>query len=303
MMNANGFFFFKFSDAKGMNEVLEGGPWLIRNTPFLLNVWTPTTILKKDDIKKVAVWIKIHNVPLAAYSDDGLSMLATKLGTPKMLESYTSQMCSDAWGRSSFARALIELSADEDLKEDLKIAIPIVDGEGFVKETMKVEYEWRPPRCGTCKVFGHHDANCPKNTKVVQNNVVERDADGFIINKGKPNKKKGVMVNKGKPNFVYRPVERKHGNTGGGTSTNNEVSTSNSFSALEKEDEGPRLTGPSSSNNKNRSISSQKTHNDTSLDDDEDVDTVYDETAIFMEAGVKPISEGVSTPGLVGFNG
>lgn len=37
MMNTKGFFFFKFTTEKGMNHVLEGGPWMIRKSPLFLN--------------------------------------------------------------------------------------------------------------------------------------------------------------------------------------------------------------------------------------------------------------------------
>nr|GFA20130.1 hypothetical protein [Tanacetum cinerariifolium] len=33
------------------------------------------------------------------YSDDGLSAIATKIGTPLMLDSYTSDICIQSWGR------------------------------------------------------------------------------------------------------------------------------------------------------------------------------------------------------------
>jgi hypothetical protein len=88
MMNSNGFFFFRFADKKGMLDVLEGGPWLVRNKPIFLNVWSPASKLKKEDIQQVAVWVKFHDVPLAAYSDDGLSMMAKKVGKPKLLDTY-----------------------------------------------------------------------------------------------------------------------------------------------------------------------------------------------------------------------
>ncbi|GKF55299.1 hypothetical protein Tco_0165639, partial [Tanacetum coccineum] len=34
-----------------------------------------------------------HGVPITAFSEDGLSAIATKLGTPLTLESYTTDMC------------------------------------------------------------------------------------------------------------------------------------------------------------------------------------------------------------------
>ncbi|GJY26145.1 high affinity nitrate transporter 2.4-like protein [Tanacetum coccineum] len=55
------------------------------------------------------VWVKLHGVPVMAFSEDGLSDIATKLGNPLMLDSYTSDMYMQSWGRSSYARVMIEL--------------------------------------------------------------------------------------------------------------------------------------------------------------------------------------------------
>ncbi|GJS48007.1 copia protein [Tanacetum coccineum] len=40
----------------------------------------------------VLVWVKLHGVPVTAFGEDGLSAIATKLGNPLMLDSYTSDM-------------------------------------------------------------------------------------------------------------------------------------------------------------------------------------------------------------------
>ncbi|GJV03792.1 hypothetical protein Tco_1337361, partial [Tanacetum coccineum] len=64
-------------------------------------------------------WVKLHGVHVTAFSDDGLSVIATKLGTLLMLDSYTSDMCMRSWGRSSYARALIERRADVELKDTI----------------------------------------------------------------------------------------------------------------------------------------------------------------------------------------
>ncbi|GJV36576.1 hypothetical protein Tco_1409053 [Tanacetum coccineum] len=67
-------------------------------------------------------------------------------------------MCNDSWGRSSFARCLIEVNSEVDLVDVVTIGIPSLTGDDFIKETIRVEYEWRPPRCDICKIFGHvHD--------------------------------------------------------------------------------------------------------------------------------------------------
>ncbi|KAJ0743509.1 hypothetical protein HanPI659440_Chr10g0376681 [Helianthus annuus] len=192
MMNSEGFFFFKFDNKEGMSKVLEGGPWLIRKVPLFLNIWSPSVSLRKEGIKTVPVWVKLHNVPLAVYTDDGLSLLASKLGTPKRLDGYTADMCSDHWGRSSFARALIEINADTDIKDHITVAIPNLDEDGYVTERIKVEYEWKPQRCSECCVFGHNVQTCAKNVNINKAKQVVVDEDGFMTDK-KKTARLGVM--------------------------------------------------------------------------------------------------------------
>nr|GEX72212.1 hypothetical protein [Tanacetum cinerariifolium] len=67
---------------EGMESVMENGPWLIRRVPLILNEWTPNTILKKDEIKRVPVWVKMHHVPILAYSDIRLRKRGLRQGDP-----------------------------------------------------------------------------------------------------------------------------------------------------------------------------------------------------------------------------
>ncbi|GJV82382.1 copia protein [Tanacetum coccineum] len=110
------------------------------------------------------VWVKLHGVPVMAFSEDGLSSIATKLGTPLMLDSYTSDMCMQSWGRSSYARVMIEIRADVELKDNIIVAMPKITREGHYTCNVRVEFEWKPPRCSSCKVFGHIHEECSKNT-------------------------------------------------------------------------------------------------------------------------------------------
>ncbi|GJU84118.1 hypothetical protein Tco_1291664 [Tanacetum coccineum] len=47
-------------------------------------------------------------------------------------------------GRSSYARILIEINASNDFSNNLVMAAPKIKGIGFTKETIHVEYEWKP---------------------------------------------------------------------------------------------------------------------------------------------------------------
>nr|GEW13930.1 hypothetical protein [Tanacetum cinerariifolium] len=90
-------------------------------TPSMIDMtkWHPDENLLKEDVSTVPVWVKLHGVPVTAFGDDDLSVIATKPSTPLMLNSYTSDVCMQSWGRSSYARVMIELRADVDLKETL----------------------------------------------------------------------------------------------------------------------------------------------------------------------------------------
>lgn len=216
MLN-NGFFLFQFETKAGMERLLEEGPWLIRMVPIFLNIWTPNTKLTKDDITLAPVWVKLHNIPVVAYSEVGLSLITTQIGRPIMLDSYTSTMCLKSWGRNSYARALVEVSSKEALLDSLVVAIPYPNGSGHSLEKIYIEYEWKPPRCETCKVFDHNDDGCTKRVKPVMENKSLVDEEGFVEAYKKKGKGKlqgtnrqvdGIRFQKPKVSYYYRPVTK-----------------------------------------------------------------------------------------------
>ncbi|GKA24432.1 putative reverse transcriptase domain-containing protein [Tanacetum coccineum] len=85
------------------------------------------------------VWVKLYGVPVTAFSEDRLSAIATKLGTPLMFDSYTSDMCMQSWGRSSYARVMIKLRADVELKDNITMAMPKITREGHYTCNVRVE--------------------------------------------------------------------------------------------------------------------------------------------------------------------
>ncbi|GKF19243.1 primary amine oxidase-like protein, partial [Tanacetum coccineum] len=64
---------------EGVDSVLRDGPWMIRGIPIFLNKWSPSVSLLKEDLSRVPVWVKFHDVPLVAYTSDGLSLIAMKI--------------------------------------------------------------------------------------------------------------------------------------------------------------------------------------------------------------------------------
>ena len=60
---------------------------------IFLNKWLLSICLLKEEMSQVLVWVKLNDVPLVAGTSDRLSIIATKIGTPMMLDSYTNTMC------------------------------------------------------------------------------------------------------------------------------------------------------------------------------------------------------------------
>ncbi|XP_035840396.1 uncharacterized protein LOC118487564 [Helianthus annuus] len=267
---------------------------MIRNVPIILKEWSASIKLEKEDLKAIPVWVKMHDVPLAAFTEDGLSLLASKIGVPMMLDSYTATMCAESWGRSSYARALIEVQARVYLKKSVTVAIPSLEGLSHLMVEVKIEYDWEPLRCSSCCVFGHDDSSCPKNPQVsLIGDTEKKKNDDFQVEgakKKKPNNQ-GLHIKNQKPKLVYRPVVKPKPKSSMRDPMVNQVSTSNSFDILNDDDgnQGGTTVG--------RIEKKEKQSSDRQDSDEEEVVEVYNETSEFMTSGIHPFSSkaGAST--------
>nr|GEV24608.1 hypothetical protein [Tanacetum cinerariifolium] len=218
----------------GLDAMLENGPWFIRNNPLILKKWHPNENLLKEDVSTVLVWVKLYGVPVMAFNEDGLSAIATKQGTPLMLDSYTFDMSMQSWCRSSYTRVMVELRADMELKDNIVMVMPKITREGHYTCNVRVEYEWKPLRCSSCKIFRHIHEECTKDTCVGVKKNVKKPSQTF----------RGVLVGPKigfKPQKEYRLVLKKpnassSGNKKKGVEHNIEVSNSNPFDVLNSVD-------------------------------------------------------------------
>nr|GEU32224.1 hypothetical protein [Tanacetum cinerariifolium] len=81
-----------------------------KNNLIILKQWTINTSLLKEELNRVLVWVKFHDVPLEVFDEEGISIIGSHIGKPIMLDAYASAMC-------------------------------------FTKELITVKYEWKPLRC------------------------------------------------------------------------------------------------------------------------------------------------------------
>nr|GEV56157.1 hypothetical protein [Tanacetum cinerariifolium] len=219
----------KFDFRAGLEAVLEGGLWLIRKSLITLKKWSMDTRLLKEELTRIPIWVKLHDDPIQVFEKDDISLIATFIGKPVMLDSYTSSMCNELWGRSSFARCLIKVNLDVDLVDVVTIGIPYLFGDGFTKETI------RKKKKGKSKSTNDGQFTGPSVKKNVR---YEPKATTIAPKKGAT-----YVDNTSQSSSMLK--------TPGNLSKKDNISMSNSFSALNDEEE----------------------------DDEEDVEIVHDESA------------------------
>nr|GEW32756.1 hypothetical protein [Tanacetum cinerariifolium] len=101
--------------------------------------------------------------------------------------------------------------------ETMAIDVPCLEGDRDVSHTVRVEYEWNPPRCGVCIVFAHDKSTCLKQVVADVNkqsgkandefqNASKKAFHGLQLNAGEFDSKHGpyveLMVNSSNDNKV-----------------------------------------------------------------------------------------------------
>ncbi|GJW01886.1 kinase RLK-Pelle-LRR-I-1 family protein [Tanacetum coccineum] len=144
----NGMYYFKFNNENGMNQVLESGPWMVNS-------------LCKNGIQ-------------------GISAIASSLGTPLIMDKTTARMCHEGAGRVGYARVLVEVKAESQFKEKVAISYRCTEINNTCTKFVNVEYTWKPARCEQCKVFGHSDHNCRLQRKEAISTETREDNGGKV---------------------------------------------------------------------------------------------------------------------------
>ncbi|KAM1263144.1 hypothetical protein PS2_027954 [Malus domestica] len=135
------------------------------NSPLQLRYCQPSTEgTRKETLSKVPVWVKFFNVPLAYWSFEGLSHIASAIGKPLFADSLT-----ESKKRISFVRICVELDTNDELIDSFDLnTLPLDSSGDAIIVEIRVEYQWRPKICSKCKVFGHSDSSCPHNSSLTQ---------------------------------------------------------------------------------------------------------------------------------------
>ncbi|GKD03128.1 hypothetical protein Tco_1178102 [Tanacetum coccineum] len=116
--------------------------------------------------------------------------------------------------------------------ESITIGIPDLEGLGYTKETIRVEYKWKPPRCSTCNIFGHTGETCLKKVPKASN----VGPNGNTGTRGETNPKAGPSknLNDDAP-LITKGANARQQDTGKKKISN--IASPNPFAALRVDDE------------------------------------------------------------------
>ncbi|XP_020680562.1 uncharacterized protein LOC110098169 [Dendrobium catenatum] len=141
-----------FSSPEAREAVLQGGPWLVAGNIVGLGKWSFSSSPASVEGLWSPIWIRLPELPLIYWDVANLSRLASMIGVPLWMDSFTS-----TWGRSSFARICFRM----DLSRKLPPGVWIngIHGRFF----QKVQYEGLQSCCFACGVVQHPSHFCSES--------------------------------------------------------------------------------------------------------------------------------------------
>lgn len=153
----NNYFIVRFNDADNWRahyrEVLNEGPWVIKQHCALVQRWTPYFDPYSNPLRRVATWIRVPDVPVNCYNNHFMSRLGDRVGRTLRVDMNTIEDFEASKAkveRGKLARICVEL----DLQKRL---IPRIVATGSV---FNIEYEGLGVICFDCGRFGHRREEC-----------------------------------------------------------------------------------------------------------------------------------------------
>ncbi|GLT39747.1 hypothetical protein SLA2020_139220 [Shorea laevis] len=182
-----GYYIVKFSSSQDYSQVLTGGPYKMFDRYLAVQPWDPGFHPARAKAPKIAVWVKLHGVPIVCYHEAICLYLGSKIGKPIKVDPTTLLAT-----RGKFARVCIEV----DLSQQLPSSVDL-DLEDLPQSIIPVEFEGLHKICFHCSEFGHTEDYCHfKNPEKSSPPVSNPNSKAMIelTPNLKPNSEENTMV-------------------------------------------------------------------------------------------------------------
>ncbi|GKD90980.1 RNA-directed DNA polymerase, eukaryota, reverse transcriptase zinc-binding domain protein, partial [Tanacetum coccineum] len=251
--NGNGKWLFKFSNEVGMVTVASQSPWMVNNKPLMVQKWDLSIGMTKTEPTKIPVWVKLTDVPMEAWKTKGISSISSSVGRPLIMDSMTAYVCKNEVGRTEYARVLVEIEASKGFKETVELQYRDKNMNVRGSKTVKVNYDWKPPICAHCLVFGHDHKSCKVRARTNEEIATKKES----ADKNVGNQKENEFVH----NKVRRPVWNTRISRPGNYGRNNYMSGEGSkrFTGCNKQQWNKKVSNNEENNaNKNKEKSTKE---------------------------------------------
>lgn len=148
-MRKFGVLLFHFQSYEKMGEILNTR-WFVQGKPLILKPWRPEMDLEDMRTDSVPVWVKFPDLHFSLWNPVALGKIASYLETPIKTDKLTAVK-----GKLEYARMLIDIKIADSIPQYVEIE----GSNDMLKQ--RVEYEWKPVKCGLCK--SHESEQCRKN--------------------------------------------------------------------------------------------------------------------------------------------
>ncbi|XP_031095020.1 uncharacterized protein LOC115999304 [Ipomoea triloba] len=145
-----GYFVARFDSKIDYLHVLLDGPWKIFDNYLVAQRWEPEFRPRTAKLSKMAVWVRLPELPMEYFRDDTIKAILTNVGKPLKLDKTTSIAT-----KGRFARAAVEVDLNKPLVSDVLLG----------NSVQLVEYEGLHVVCFNCGVVGHREQSCPESNR------------------------------------------------------------------------------------------------------------------------------------------
>ncbi|GJZ84155.1 nucleotide-diphospho-sugar transferase [Tanacetum coccineum] len=146
--------------------------------------------------------------------------------------------------RIGYARVLVEVNAKKGIVDSIDVLYMNKENSEKHVKKVRVEYDWKPPLCPKCEVFGHTNNNCAKRvTKGGKDNVKENEEgkvnEEFVKkNKNDEVQNEGMRKKTNEEKFVTPTMKQQKAWNVNENVINDIRSTANKFAILQEVEEG-----------------------------------------------------------------
>ncbi|KAK7243905.1 hypothetical protein RIF29_38718 [Crotalaria pallida] len=139
------YFLVHFSSEEDYNHALFEGPWKVADHYLIVQRWRPFFMSTEQTVRKIAVWVRLPNLPIELYNPRFLWKVGRKIGTMLKVDSLTS-----LHSRGKFARICVEIDLNKKLIPQVKVCGSVIN----------LEYEGLHLICFNCGKYGHKMDSC-----------------------------------------------------------------------------------------------------------------------------------------------